>query len=76
MATAPLLSIEDLQVEANGRRIIEGVSLAIGPGEMLGLVGESGCGKSVTALAVMRLLAEPPMRVSSGRILLRRRRPR
>ena len=71
MSPDPLLSIEDLHVEASGRRIIEGISLAIGEGEMVGLVGESGCGKSVTALAVMRLLAEPPMRVSSGRILFR-----
>jgi oligopeptide/dipeptide ABC transporter ATP-binding protein len=63
-----LLSIDDLRVEASGRGIIEGVSLAIGKGEMLGLVGESGCGKSVTALSIMRLIPEPPMRISSGAI--------
>jgi oligopeptide/dipeptide ABC transporter ATP-binding protein len=45
------------------------VSLDIARGEMLGLVGESGCGKSVTALSIMRLLAEPPMRITAGRIL-------
>ncbi|HEY4200969.1 MAG TPA: ABC transporter ATP-binding protein [Devosiaceae bacterium] len=63
-----LLSIEDLHIEAGGKAIIEGVSLAIRPGEMLGLVGESGCGKSVTALSIMRLIPEPPMRITSGAI--------
>lgn len=57
-----LLSIESLRIEAGGRAIIEGVSLTIGRGEMPGLVGESGCGKSVTALSIMRLIAEPPGR--------------
>jgi oligopeptide/dipeptide ABC transporter ATP-binding protein len=63
-----LLTIEDLEIAVGARPVIEGVSLAIRPGEMLGLVGESGCGKSVTALAIMRLLAEPPMRIVSGAI--------
>ena len=65
----PLLRIEDLRIEVAGNAIIEDVSLAIAPGEMLGLVGESGCGKSVTALSIMRLIAEPPMRITRGRIL-------
>lgn len=68
MSATPLLNIEDLHIEVGDRAIIEGVSLSIAPGEMLGLVGESGCGKSVTALSIMRLLAEPPMRISAGRI--------
>src|SRR5690606_38956882 len=55
-------------VEAGGAAIVEGVSLTVDAGEMLGLVGESGCGKSVTALSVMRLLPEPPMRYASGSI--------
>ena len=63
-----LLTIEDLEIAVGNRAVIEGVSLSIRPGEMLGLVGESGCGKSVTALAIMRLLVEPPMRIVRGAI--------
>jgi len=65
----PLLSIRDLRIDVGKRAILEGVSLDIHAGEMVGLVGESGCGKSVTALSIMRLIAEPPMRVSGGQIL-------
>jgi oligopeptide/dipeptide ABC transporter ATP-binding protein len=68
--TEPVLDLADLRVEAGGVAILEGVSLALAPGEMVGLVGESGCGKSVTALAAMRLLAEPAMRVASGAVRL------
>jgi len=50
--------------------VIDDVSFALTRGETLGLVGESGCGKSVTAMAVMGLNPEPPSRVESGRILL------
>jgi ABC-type microcin C transport system duplicated ATPase subunit YejF len=63
-----LLTIDDLHVGVGAHPVIEGVSLSIEPGEMLGLVGESGCGKSVTALSVMRLLAEPPMAITKGNI--------
>ena len=66
--SAPLLAISDLHIAASGREIIEGVSLEIAPGEMVGLVGESGCGKSVTALSIMRLIAEPPMTITHGSI--------
>jgi len=48
---------------------VDGVDLAIDRGETLGVVGESGCGKSVTALSVMRLLAMPPARIVAGEIL-------
>jgi oligopeptide/dipeptide ABC transporter ATP-binding protein len=50
------------------RRAVDGVSFAIDRGEVLGLVGESGCGKSVTALSIMRLVS-PPGRVAAGRVL-------
>jgi oligopeptide/dipeptide ABC transporter ATP-binding protein len=49
--------------------VLEDVSFRIAPGETLGLVGESGCGKSVTALSIMRLLPDPPGRIIGGRIL-------
>jgi oligopeptide/dipeptide ABC transporter ATP-binding protein len=51
-------------------KAVEKVDLDIRPGETLGLVGESGCGKSVTALSIMRLIPEPPGRIVSGRISL------
>ena len=69
VAEAPLLSVEGLSVAMGGAPVLEDVSFAIAPGETLGLVGESGCGKSVTALSAMRLLPHPPARVLGGRIL-------
>ncbi len=70
---APVLTVEDLRVEfrtdAGMVRAVDGVGWSVAPGETLALVGESGCGKSVTALSVMRLLARPASRISSGRIL-------
>jgi peptide/nickel transport system ATP-binding protein len=47
-------------------RAVEGVSFSIGPGETLAVVGESGCGKSVTAMSVLRLIPEPPGRITGG----------
>jgi peptide/nickel transport system ATP-binding protein len=52
---------------------VDGVDLAIDRGETLGVVGESGCGKTVTALSVMKLLAMPPARIVAGEILWRGR---
>jgi oligopeptide/dipeptide ABC transporter ATP-binding protein len=70
--TAPLLSVEDLAIAFRGEAgevpVVEALSFAIAPGRTLGLVGESGCGKSVTAMAIMRLLPQPPARILSGRI--------
>jgi oligopeptide/dipeptide ABC transporter ATP-binding protein len=51
-------------------RAVDGVSFAVRKGETLGLVGESGCGKSVTALSIMHLVARPPGRYVSGEVLL------
>ena len=50
-------------------RALNGINLTIRNGETLGLVGESGCGKSVTALSVMRLIASPPGRIAEGEIM-------
>ena len=72
--SAPLLDVRDLSVEFETRkgiaRVLEGVSFALGRGQTLGLVGESGCGKSMTALAIMRLIPTPPGRITSGRVTL------
>src|ERR671937_906173 len=68
----PLLSVEDLRVEFWTRRgtvhAVNGISFDIAPGETLGLVGESGCGKSVTSLALLGILPRAG-RVPTGRAL-------
>jgi peptide/nickel transport system ATP-binding protein len=64
-----LLEVEDLRVTHDGKPIVDGVDLKLAPGEALALAGESGCGKTTTALALMRLL--PPTLTQSGVITLR-----
>jgi peptide/nickel transport system ATP-binding protein len=72
-----LLEVSELSVEfaveagkrKNAIRAVDGVSLALEAGRTLGLVGESGCGKSVTALAIMGLVPQPPGRIAGGRVL-------
>src|SRR5512141_1994616 len=67
-----LLEIQDLVTEFRTEhgvvRAVDGVSFEIPKRKTLGVVGESGCGKSVTALSVMRLIADPPGRIASGAI--------
>ena len=74
---APLLEVEHLRVEIPTRRgvltAIDDVSFAIGEGEVLGVVGESGAGKSLTGSAIIGLL-EPPARIAGGRIRFSGRR--
>jgi peptide/nickel transport system ATP-binding protein len=68
-AAAPLLSIDALCVSIGAAKIIKNLSLAVGAGEILGLVGASGSGKSMTALAIMRLL--PAHAALTGTVRLR-----
>ena len=67
--TPPLLEIDNLQTffytDSGIARSVDGVSLHVGAGETVGVVGESGCGKSVTALSILRLI-RPPGRIESG----------
>ena len=70
-----MLELRDLVTEIRGRRgairVVDEVSLTVGPGEIVGLVGESGCGKSMTAFSVLGLFPTPAARVAGGSILFR-----
>ncbi|WP_460450948.1 ABC transporter ATP-binding protein [Alsobacter sp. SYSU BS001988] len=69
----PILSVEGLTISVRGREhattLVEDVSFSLDAGRTLCLVGESGCGKSITSLAIMGLLASPPLEISAGEIL-------
>ncbi len=69
-----VLKVEDLSTAFFTRqgvvKAVDGVSFLVREGETLGIVGESGCGKSVTALSILRLLPEPAGRITGGRIIL------
>jgi peptide/nickel transport system ATP-binding protein len=71
--SAPLLEVRNLKVEFPSRRgtllALDDISFSISPGEILGVVGESGAGKSLTGAAIIGLL-EPPGRISAGQVLL------
>ncbi len=70
---SPLLEVKDLKTQFFTREgvvhAVDGVSYAVDEGKTLGLVGESGCGKSVSALSVMRLIPDPPGKIVEGQIL-------
>ncbi|HXZ91492.1 MAG TPA: ABC transporter ATP-binding protein [Burkholderiales bacterium] len=74
---AALLEVENLrtqfQTAAGTVQAVDGISYTVNEGETVAIVGESGCGKSVSALSVMRLVAEPAGRIESGRILYKGR---
>ena len=71
----PVLTVRDLAVSFDNRggprlRAVDSVSMTMYPGQTLAVVGESGCGKSVTALTTMRLIPSPPSRIDRGSIVL------
>ena len=71
---APLLVVEGLKVEfdtprRDRMRAVDGISYSVHRSEVLALVGESGCGKSVSALALIRLLPRPAGRIAGGRVI-------
>jgi len=74
MATTPVLDVQNLKTYFFTRtgvvKAVDGVSFSLMPGETLGIVGESGCGKSMTALSLMRLVPQPAGRIVEGKILL------
>src|SRR6476469_4406554 len=70
----PVLDVRNLKTQFFTRAgvvySVDDVSFQVGQGETLGIVGESGCGKSVTALSIMRLIPEPPGKIVAGQVLL------
>jgi peptide/nickel transport system ATP-binding protein len=73
-ATPPVLEVQDLRTvffTSRGLiRAVDGVSFSLRPRETLAIVGESGCGKSMTALSIMRLIPDPPGRIVNGSVVL------
>src|SRR5512133_3835060 len=74
---SPILEIKNLKtyffLEKSTVRALDGVNFTLDRKSTLGLVGESGCGKSIMAMSVMRLIPTPPGKIVDGEIMLRRR---
>ena len=70
----PLLEVKDLQVRFYTKdgevQAVNGISYSMAQGDTLGIVGESGCGKSVSTMAMLRLIPEPPGKITGGQVLL------
>lgn len=70
-STSAILNVEGLCVDFTSRgrqvRIFDSVSFSLARGQTLGIIGESGCGKSMTALALLRMVPSPPGRITAGR---------
>ena len=73
-AADTVLEVEGLCVDFAVRRrrvrVLSDISFSVARGETLGIIGESGCGKSMTALALLRMIPSPPGRIAAGRVLL------
>src|SRR4030043_1277118 len=73
MSNKPLLEVRNLSTHFFTQdgivKAVDGVSYDVNRGETIALVGESGCGKTVSALSILRLIAEPPGKIVSGEIL-------
>jgi peptide/nickel transport system ATP-binding protein len=69
LSIAPALTVQDLTIDIEGASVVDGVSFSVGAGEVIALVGESGCGKSLTALALLGLLPDAAQ-IMRGRIML------
>ncbi|MDF1508129.1 ABC transporter ATP-binding protein [Robertmurraya sp. DFI.2.37] len=74
MTQAPVLDVKELRtsfISSDGEiPAVDNISFAVNKGEILGIVGESGCGKSVTSLSIMKLIPQPPGKIVGGEILL------
>ena len=72
--TTPVLSVQNMKTQFFTRAgvvyAVDDISFDVMPGETVGIVGESGCGKSVTSLSIMRLIPQPPGKIVAGKILL------
>ncbi len=69
MSPAATLAVSNLRTRFGGATVVDGVTFSLQPGRTTAIVGESGCGKSVTALSLMRLI-EPPGHIVSGSVTL------